>query len=63
MLSIVGVKHRHVIQHILLYLKPSLAIAAMDSLLLQAPEEAFSYHIVPTTTLATHTTDKTRDLQ
>ena len=54
MQSVTVIKHRYVIQDILLGFIPTLVVPPMHSFLLQAAEEALDYGIVPAVAFAAH---------
>ena len=49
------IKHRYVLQDILLRFMASLIVPPLNTLLLQRTEEAFYYRIIPAVTFSTHT--------
>ncbi len=57
MQSVAVIKHRYVIQDILLGFIPALVVPPANTFLLQAAKEALDHRIVPTIALATHTAD------
>ena len=54
MQSVAVIKHRYVIQDILLGFIPALVVPPMHPFLLQAAEETLDHGIVPAITLAAH---------
>ena len=58
MQPIAVVEHGYIIQHILLCFESGLIITPVDSLLLQAPEEALRYGVVPAVPFAAHTANE-----
>ena len=58
MQPIAVVKHGYILQHILLRFETCLVVAPLNSLLFQAPEEAFRNRVILTVSFAAHATYK-----
>ena len=63
MQSVTVIKHRYVIQDILLRFIPGLVVMPMHPFLLQAAEEALDYSIVPAVAFSAHAALDTMSFQ